>query len=67
MPRSSLPDSGPKQGDASPQARTCAECGVSSHERSLVGLKNDRRSDGPRWCVRCHPRFVGNEVARWLS
>jgi hypothetical protein len=41
------------------QGSCCAGCGVSSHERALVGTRNDRRREQPRWCVRCHPEFTG--------
>jgi hypothetical protein len=40
-----------------PQAkpRCCEVCGVSSHVKTLVGLKNDRRRNGPRFCLPHHP------------
>jgi hypothetical protein len=57
-----------KQGDASPrQPSRCEVCGCSSQEKALVGLKNDRRRNGPRWCVAHHPDFSGSDANRWLS
>ncbi len=41
------------------EPRRCGECGVSADERVLVGLKNDRRRNGLRYCIRCHPAFHG--------
>jgi hypothetical protein len=37
------------------ETRCCEECGVSAHERALVGLENDRRRNGPRFCLEHHP------------
>ena len=34
---------------------TCQVCGVSSYEKTLVGLRNDRRRNGPRFCLPHHP------------
>lgn len=46
--------------------RTCRVCGVSSHEKTLVGLKNDRSKDGPRFCVPHNPdSFVGAGALGW--
>jgi hypothetical protein len=33
----------------------CEACGVSSQVKTLVGLKNDRRRNGPRFCLPHHP------------
>ena len=57
MGNSVYPESGSMHG-ASRQPSRCAGCGVSSHERALVGTRNDRRREQPRWCVRCHPEFT---------
>jgi len=35
--------------------RVCEVCGVPATERTLIGLKNDRRRNGPRWCLSHHP------------
>jgi hypothetical protein len=37
------------------ETRRCEVCGVSSHEKTLVGLRNDRRRNGPRFCLPHHP------------
>jgi hypothetical protein len=34
--------------------RTCEVCGAVATERTLIGLKNDRRRNGPRWCLARH-------------
>jgi len=58
-----VPQRDRKQG----QGRSCVGCGVSSHERPLLGTKNVRRRDQPMWCLRCHPRFAGVDAAlRWM-
>jgi hypothetical protein len=44
------------------ETRCCAVCGVSSHEKSLVGLRNDRRSNGPRFCLPHHPDSMAGSV-----
>ena len=36
----------------------CEVCGVSSHEKALVVLKNDRRKVGPRFCLPHHPESM---------
>jgi hypothetical protein len=33
----------------------CEVCGVSSYAKTLVGLRNDRRRNGPRFCLPHHP------------
>jgi len=33
----------------------CEVCGAPSSERTLIGLKNDRRRDGERYCLPHHP------------
>jgi hypothetical protein len=51
--------------DAHPSTRErhrCEVCGVSSYEKSLVGLRNDRRKDGPRFCVPHHPESMAASV-----
>ena len=40
----------------------CEVCGVSSHEKALVGLKNDRSNDGPRFCLPHHPDSLAGSV-----
>jgi hypothetical protein len=40
----------------------CEVCGVSSHEKALVGLKNDRSKDGPRFCLPHHPESMAGSV-----
>jgi hypothetical protein len=40
----------------------CEVCGVSSHERTLVGLRNDRSKDGPRFCLPHHPDSLAGSV-----
>jgi len=37
------------------EVRRCEVCGVPATERTLIGLKNDRRRHGPRWCLAHHP------------
>ena len=37
------------------EIRRCEVCGVPATERTLIGLKNDRRRNGPRWCLSHHP------------
>ncbi len=49
-----IQDDSPK-GSASKPGRTCEECGISSFERTLLGLRNDRSKDGPRYCLPHHP------------
>jgi hypothetical protein len=47
------------------QSPRCEVCGVSSHEKTLVGLKNDRRKDGLRYCLPHHPEsMAGSEALR---
>jgi hypothetical protein len=45
---------------------TCKVCGVGSHEKTLVGIKNDHHRGGPRYCLPHHPESmtlgVGNAV-----
>jgi hypothetical protein len=40
----------------------CEVCGVSSHEKALVGLKNERSKDGPRFCLPHHPDSLAGSV-----
>ncbi len=40
----------------------CEVCGVSSHEKTLVGLRNDRRPNGPRFCLPHHPDSLAGSV-----
>jgi hypothetical protein len=42
----------------------CEVCGVSSHEKTLVGLRNDRRRGGPKYCLPHHPDSLGGEIDR---
>jgi hypothetical protein len=44
------------------EARRCEVCGVSSHEKTLVGLRNDRRRNGPRFCLSHHPDSLAGSV-----
>jgi hypothetical protein len=44
------------------EARRCEVCGVSSHEKALVGLRNDRRRSGPRFCLPHHPESLAGSV-----
>jgi hypothetical protein len=44
------------------EGRRCEVCGVSSHVRSLVGLRNDRRRNGPRFCLSHHPDSLAGSV-----
>jgi len=37
------------------EIRCCEACGVPSSEVTLIGLKNDRRREGPRYCLPHHP------------
>jgi hypothetical protein len=58
------------ESSASAQAPTrggsrCEVCGVSSHEKTLVGLKNDRSKAGPRFCLPHHPdSMAGGDAVR---
>jgi hypothetical protein len=50
------------------QGTNCKVCGVSSHQKTLVGLRNDRRKDGPRFCLPHHPdSFVGAGALEMLE
>jgi hypothetical protein len=40
----------------------CEVCGVSSHEKTLMGLRNDRRRNGPRFCLPHHPDSLAGSV-----
>jgi ribosomal protein S14 len=44
------------------ESRRCEVCGVSSHEKTLVGLKNDRRRNGSRFCLPHHPESLAGSV-----
>ena len=44
------------------EKRCCDVCGVSSHEKTLVGLKNDRRRNGPKFCLPHHPDSMAGSV-----
>ena len=44
------------------EGRRCEVCVVSSYEKSLVGLRNDRRKDGPRFCLPHHPESMAASV-----
>jgi hypothetical protein len=33
----------------------CEVCGVSSHEKTLIGLRGDWERGGKRWCLAHHP------------
>jgi hypothetical protein len=45
-----------------PESRRCEVCGASSHEKTLVGLRNDRSKDGPRFCLPHHPDSLAGSV-----
>ena len=47
---------------SSGEGRHCEVCGVSSHEKALVGLRNDRRRNGPRFCLAHHPDSMAGSV-----
>jgi len=40
----------------------CAVCGVSSSVKTLVGLKNDRRRNGPKFCLPHHPDSMAGSL-----
>jgi hypothetical protein len=40
----------------------CEVCGVSSHEKPLLGLRNDYRPNGPRFCLTHHPNSMAGSV-----
>jgi len=40
----------------------CEVCGVSSYEKALVGLRNDRSRNGPRFCLAHHPDSMAGSV-----
>lgn len=40
----------------------CEVCGISSREKSLVGLRNDYRPNGPRFCLSDHPDSMASSV-----
>ena len=44
------------------EASRCEVCGFSSHEKALVGLRNDRRRNGPRFCLTHHPDSMAGSV-----
>jgi hypothetical protein len=44
------------------ETRRCEVCGVSSHEKTLVGLRNDRRRNGPCFCLTHHPDSLARLV-----
>jgi hypothetical protein len=43
------------------EIRVCEVCGVPASEVTLVGLKNDRRREGPRWCLPHHPDSLNGQ------
>jgi hypothetical protein len=45
------------------KGRVCQVCGISSHEKTLVGLRNDRRKKGPRFCLADHPDSFASPTA----
>jgi hypothetical protein len=45
------------------RSRRCEVCGASSHEKTLVGLRNDRRKDSPRFCLPHHPESMAGSEA----
>jgi hypothetical protein len=49
----------------------CEVCGAGSHEKALVGIRNDHRRGGPRYCLPHHPEnmslSVGNAVLDSLA
>ena len=36
----------------------CEVCGASSCEKTLIGVRNDRRRHGPKYCLPHHPESV---------
>jgi hypothetical protein len=44
--------------------RTCAVCGFAATEVTLIGLKNDRRRQGLRYCLPHHPDFLNGRLLR---
>jgi hypothetical protein len=42
--------------------RTCEVCGVPATAVTLVGLKNDRRREGPRYCLPHHPDSLNGRL-----
>ena len=36
----------------------CDVCGISSEEKALVGIRNDRRRHGPKYCLPHHPESM---------
>jgi hypothetical protein len=42
--------------------RACEVCGVSATAVTLAGLKNDRRREGPRYCLRHHPDSLNGRL-----
>jgi hypothetical protein len=45
----------------------CEVCGVSSHKKTLVGLRNDRRRGGPKYCLSHHPESMSGDTPGVLS
>jgi hypothetical protein len=43
---------------------TCEMCGISSHKKTLVGIRGDRRRGGPRWCLPHHPDSLARAMLR---
>jgi hypothetical protein len=44
--------------------RTCEVCGVAASKVTLIGLKNDRRREGPRYCLPHHPDSINGRLLR---
>jgi hypothetical protein len=44
------------------KASRCEVCGVSSQEKTLVGLRNDRRRNGLRFCLTHHPDSMAGSI-----
>jgi hypothetical protein len=40
----------------------CKVCGISSHEKALMGLRNDYRPNGPRFCLPHHPNSMAGSA-----
>jgi hypothetical protein len=55
----------PKCRDVTPEVRpvrTCEVCGIPATEVTLIGLKNDRRREGPRYCLPHHPDSLNGRL-----
>jgi hypothetical protein len=44
----------------------CEVCGVGSDEKTLLGIRNDRRRDGPRYCLPHNPESMSLSVGNFV-